>query len=262
MAIDFVLGAGCAPHRELGLERFVALNRTRTIASAIARMRRDDGDARPPREIRVQMTTRAPGGDHDAGVTLQDLLDQAAPLEQVAAHCASCPARLAPAFACHERIRYPIGEHVEAWLMQRLPARLDCLAGVMLVRALGDFGWDGAPIARMRALGDTFFESRVPLGVRWQSADGNIEISSDQLLHMMFMVGPIQPTHALMLALFCGVLPHDSSPDVLADRDARDRALAVATVAVEADGDVEQLAKFLRALVVTARLDLPIFIDA
>ena len=57
--------------------------------------------------------------------------------------------------------------------MARLPENLGCTAGALLVRGLGEFGWDGAPTAKLRAAGDTFFESRVAYGVRWESPDGH-----------------------------------------------------------------------------------------
>ena len=261
MAIDYVLGVKCEPQRRLGLERMVALNRTRILArSALAHMRQD-GDERAPREIEVQLTMRKPEGESARGVTLQDLLDESAPLDEVAAGCKACPAALSREFACHRRIRYPIPEHVEAWLMARLPRTLGCTAGALLVRGLGEFSWDGAPAAKLRAAGTTYFESRVAYGVRWETEDGIVEMSSDQLFQMMFMVGPLQPTHCLMLALFCGVIPHDLSIHELKDEAGRARALAAADVPAEADPEIEQLAAFLRALAVAARLDVPILVD-
>jgi hypothetical protein len=131
----------------------------------------------------------------------------------------------------------------------------------MLVRGLAEFGWDGAPAAKMRASGTTFFESRVPYGVRWESRDGVIEISSDQLFQMMFLVGNLQPTHCLMLALFCGVIPHDTSLHDLKDEPGRARALAAANVDNESDPDIEQFAAFLRSLAIAARLEVPILVD-
>jgi hypothetical protein len=51
MAIDYLLGVKCEPHKHLGVERLVELNRTRILArSALAHMR-EDGDARAPSEI-------------------------------------------------------------------------------------------------------------------------------------------------------------------------------------------------------------------
>jgi len=261
MAIDYVLALSCEPQSQLGIGRLVNLHRTRILArSALAHMR-EDGEARSPADIEVQLTMRKPDGDSARGVTLQHLLDEAAPLDEVAGHCASCPAGLPREFACHRRIRYPIPEHVEAWLMARLPTQLGCTAGALLVRGLGEFGWDGAPTAKLRANGTTFFESRAPYGVRWQGDDGLIEISSDQLFQMMFMVGNLAPTHCLMLALFCGVIPHDTSLHDLKDKDGRTRALDASSVPTEVDADIEQLAAFLRTLAVAARLDASILID-
>jgi hypothetical protein len=261
MAIDYLLGVGCTPQRELGVDRLVSLSRSRILARSLLAHMREDGDARAPGEISIQLTMRTTEGDSAQGVTLQDLLDQARPLDAVVGHCASCPAQLSRELACHRRIRYPIPEKVEAWLMARLPQTLACTAGALLVRGLAEFNWDGAPAAKMRAAGTTFFESRVPYGVRWESPDGVIEISSDQLFQMMFMVGNLQPAHCLMLALFCGVIPHDTSLHDLKDEPGRARALAAANVATEADPDIEQLAAFLRALAIAARLDVPILVD-
>ena len=131
----------------------------------------------------------------------------------------------------------------------------------LLVRGLGEFGWDGEPAAKLRMAGETYFESRVAFGIRWQGDDGNIDISSDQLFQMMFMVGNLAPTHCLMLALFFGVIPHDISLHDLKDDAGRTRALDDAKLATEADADIEQLAAFLRMLAVAARLDVSVLID-
>jgi hypothetical protein len=261
VAIDYVLGMKCEPQKQLGLDRMVALHRTRILArSALAHMRQD-GDDRAPGEIDIQLTMRKPAGDSARGVTLQDLLDESAQLDVVAPSCKSCPADLPREFACHRRIRYPIPEHVEAWLMSRLPRTLDCTAGALLVRGIGEFGWDGGPAAKLRASGTSYFESRVAYGMRWETEEGVVELSSDQLFQMMFMVGALQPTHCLMLALFCGVIPHDISIHDLKDEVGRARVLAAAHVATEADPDIEQHAAFLRALAIAARLEVPILVD-
>ena len=262
MAIDYILGVPCMPQKQLGIEQVVALHRTRILARTMLAHMRQDGERRTPSEITVQRMTVSTGGDASrGGVSLQDLIDESAALDQVSDHCKQCPAQLPREFACHRRIRYPIPERVEAWLMSRLPDSLACSAGALLVRALSEFGWDGAPTAKLRAAGATYFESRVPYGARWQAEDGSvIEISSDQVFQMMFMVGPLQPTHCMMLALFCGVIPHDTS---LADlKDRRDEVLAQVMVPTIADPEIEQFAAFLRALAVAARLDLPILVDA
>jgi hypothetical protein len=261
MAIDYLLGVRCEPQQRLGVERLVVMNRTRILArSALAHMR-EDGDQRAPKDIEIQLTTRTAGGDSARGVTLQDLLDESGGLDIVGEYCKQCPAELGHEFACHRRIRYPLPERVEQWLMARLPENLGCTAGALLVRGLGEFNWDGAPTAKLRAAGDTYFESRVAYGVRWEGPNGTIEISSDQLFQMMFLVGHLAPTHSLMLALFCGVIPHDTSLHDLKDQAGRSRALAAAYVAPEADPEIEQVAAFLRALATAARLEVPILVD-
>lgn len=262
MAIDYVLAAACQPQKLLGVERLVALHRTRILArTALAHMEAD-GEARPASEIEVQLTVRKPDGESGRGVTLQDLLDEAKPLDEVSSMCVTaCPAQLVREFACHRRIRYPIPDHVEQWLMARLPTTLACTAGTLLVRGLGEFQWDGAPVAKLRAAGDTFFESRVAYGVRWEATDGNVEISSDQVFQMLFMVGSIAPTHALMMALFLGVIPHDTPLHALKDLPSRARTLAQSYLPPETDPEVEQLAAFLRALATGAQLEMPILVD-
>jgi hypothetical protein len=261
MAIDYVLAMGCEPQKLLGVERLVSLHRTRILARSALTHMRQDGDKRAPSEIEIQLTMGKPEGESARGVSLQTLLDESAPLDEVAGHCARCPAALPREFACHRRIRYPIPEHVEAWLMSRLPTTLECTAGTLLARGLGEFGWDGAPAARLRSAGTTYFESRAPYGVRWQSDRGIIEISSDQLFQMMFMVGNLAPTHCLMLVLFCGVLAHDIDIFDLKDVERRTRALAAADVAPQPDADIEQLAAFLRTLAVAARLEVSVVVD-
>ena len=262
MAIDYLLGVKCQPQQVLGAERLVDLHRSRILARSMLAHMRADGDVREPRDIEIQLTTRNPAGDSGRGVTLQDLMTESAPLDEVSEHCARCPAELPREFACHRRIRYPIPERVEQWLMARLPTNLQCSAGALLVRSLGELGWDGAPSKKLRDAGTTYFESRAPYGVRWEGADGGVvEISSDQLFQMMFMVGVLNPAHCLMLALFTGVIPHDTSLHDLKDDAGRRRVLAGAHVAIEPDPDIEQLAAFLRALAVAARHDLPILVD-
>ncbi|HEY4239885.1 MAG TPA: hypothetical protein VGM88_08720 [Kofleriaceae bacterium] len=263
MAIDYVLAAPCVPQETLGVERLVELSRMRSMARTILAMREAEGDTRPADQIQVQFAIRRLGEDaNDRGTTVAELLAETAPLDEVAPHCATCPAGMPRELACHQRIRYPIPEHVEQWLIGRLPESLGCTAGTFLVRALREFGWDGAPVERMRAAGTTFFESRVAYGVRWEAPDGDkIELSTDTLFQMMFHVGPLQPTHALMLALFLGVLPHDLDLGALRDDTARRAALQAARVTPTGDQDIEQLANFLRLLPHAALVELPILID-
>src|SRR4051812_44547912 len=121
MAIDYLLAVKCQPQQVLGAERLVHLHRSRILARSMLAHMREDGDARDPKEIETQLTTRTRAGDSARGVTLQDLMNESAPLDEVSEHCTRCPVELTREFACHRRIRYPIPERVEQWLMARLP---------------------------------------------------------------------------------------------------------------------------------------------
>jgi hypothetical protein len=268
MAIDYVLDVRCPPKATLGedaggKERLVELHRTRTIARAALELARRQGDQRPVEQLTLQMasSTLASGASAVAPVTtVGALLAQCAELEPLAAHCRGCAASGGVEFGCHRRISYPIAEEAEAWLMARLPPSLECTAGALLTRAIRELGWDGAGAGRMRAAG--FFESRAPYGVRWRRDDHTVEVSSDQIFQMMFLVGDLEPSHCVMVALTLGVIPHDTELAALKDPARRAALLAAADLPVQSDPGVEQIAAFLRALRDAARLDLKLRVDA
>src|SRR6476620_5534427 len=100
MAIDYLLSVACEPQRELGVDRLVALNRTRILARSTLAHMRAEGDLREPDAIQMQLTTHKPGGESGRGVTLADLFTEAALLDTVTDHCKSCPANLPRQLAC------------------------------------------------------------------------------------------------------------------------------------------------------------------
>jgi hypothetical protein len=259
VGIDYVLDIGCPPKKNLGgIERLVALVKARSRADAVIDLVRKQGDQRPPAEIEFTVVVRTADGTTEQAVSAQSLLDEAAPLEPERATCADCPADGgAGGFGCYRSIPYPIPEVAEAWLLARLPPEIECTAGYFLTRAVEDFAWSGEHAATMRKRGDTFFESRMPLGMRW----GAFELSSDQVFHMMFHVGALEPTHCLMLALFFGVVPHDIDPDILRDPARRRLALAESKVNVPNDPRCVPIAQFVAALGVAAYNDVGVLID-
>lgn len=262
MGIDYVLHRECGAKQRLGVERLVELCKSRSRADGVLEMVRRRGDQRAPSDIALTIAVETPGGSTDREVSIQALYDEAAPLEAERGACATCAAdRGAGGFGCYRSIPYPIPDAAEAWLMARLPRTIDSTAGQLLARALDDFGWDGAQAAAMRADDDTYFESRVPYGVRWGEGDDAREISSDQLVHLLFHVGHLEPTHSLMAALFLGVVDHDLDPSVLRDPAARALRLASAVIVPPTDPDVQPIADFLATLAAAAASDLTILID-
>lgn len=265
MAIDFVVGVKCAAKSALGQNQLMHLNRTRILARAALAYARADGDRRAESEIEVGFVQNQGSATPPATqrtTTVGEMLAQAAPLDAHAAGCGECRAAVnGQPFSCHQRIAYPITEAAEEWLVAQLPRTLDCAAGALLVRGLEEFKWDGAPVAKLRARAGEFFESRVPYGMRWKKGETTVEVSSDQLLQMMFFVGDLAPTHALMLALFFGAIPHTTTLSDIKDAQARSTLLARATIATQKDQSVEQIAAFLRAAATAAYEDVPLFVD-
>lgn len=270
MGIDYVIDLPCAPKEALGVDVLVSLVKAKSRAAMVLRLARDGGDHRPPDQLTFTTVLETPEGVEEQQVSVQQLIDQAAPLDAQRAHCASCPVNGdAEAFGCYRSISYPVREAAEAWLLGRLPEDLDSTAGRFLTRAIADFGWNGAHAAEMRGQGDTIFESDEALAVRWGEPGGGddgddddgFQVDTDQVFEMLFHVGPISPAHATMLALFFGVLPHDLDLAVLGSDDTCRRALAAATVPREADEAIEPLAGFLRALAQAAAHDVHVLID-
>jgi hypothetical protein len=262
MAIDYVLGVQCEAKRALGVEKLVMLHRTRIIARAALMQARAGGDQRPPEEISLTVATNLVTGHPAASTTIASLMAQTGALDAHGDECRTCPASPNGAeFGCHQRINYPITEDAEAWLMSRLPKSLDSAAGALLLRGLEEFKWNGTPVEKLRARAGEFLESRVPYGVRWQLEGKPVEISSDQLLQMMFFVGHLAPTHCLMLALFVGAVSQEASFHDLKDALGRALLLQEAGIDRQPDPSIEQVAAFLRAVLSSAKLEVPLFID-
>jgi hypothetical protein len=262
MGIDYVLDLACTPKKHLTVEGMVNLVKARNRADAVIDMLRREGDKRTPEQVSFEMVLQTPDGTKSDTVTVQSLLDQAKALEPEREHCAGCPANHdSPGFGCYKSIPYPIAEECEAWLLQLLPDDLESTAGRLLTRAIDDFDWDGEHAAGMREDGDTFFESNQTLAVTWGEGDDLVEVDSDQIFHMLFHVGHLGATHAFMVCVFFGIVPHDVELDALGDPARRASALQTATVPQPPSEACEPMAAFLHALVTAARLDVDVLID-
>lgn len=259
MGIDFVVDLPCVAKRTLGTQGLVDLVKARSRADAVLQIARQNGDLRPAEQITFKIALMTPAGVQERDARISELYAQAAALDPHRAACSSCPANGgAPGFGCYRTIAYPIPARVESFLLARLPAIASCTAGQMLRRAFSDFGWDGAHAANMRTQGQRFFEASVPEARRF---DDGFALTADQVHHMMFNVGHPNATHAMMLALFFGVIPHDLDPGWLATPQNRAHVLAYATVAPQQDGATEAMAQYLRACALAARLDATILVD-
>ena len=264
MGIDHLIDLSC-PVKDAfgGTEGFVALVKQRGQAEAILQMARRQGDDRPIDQIKITSRVARPAGVEEREISLQELLDAPAPLAVHEQGCSGCPANVeAHPFSCHGYVGYPIAAEAEKWLLSMLPQSLETTAGKFLVKAIDDFGWDGEHVAGMREKAKTFFESDATFSASWGEAERERALDSNTLLEMMFFVGHVQPSHALMLCLFLGLLPHDIAPGelqrMLGDPKGLREALRVPVVE---DARVAPLCRFMRALATSAWLGKNLIID-
>ncbi len=207
-----MLDLGCEVKRALGLETLGSLLKQRGQADAILALVREQGDTRDPSEITVRSVRVGPNGPEERELSIAELRAAGTHLAKWEHVCRGCPARVRDeAFACYGAVRYPIEIATEEWLLSLLPDHLDTTAGEFLVKAVRDFGYDGGPVEEMRQRPE-MFASAETIGIRWGDEDDAFSVTTDQLLQMFFFVGSIQPSHATMLSLFVGSIPHDVSP--------------------------------------------------
>jgi hypothetical protein len=218
MEIDYILDCPCRAKDNLTaagiLERLKNKRQAETVIGAV-----ESGAGAgntPLSEIRFIRRLTGPDGDQDVEVSVQSLLDATEELKPYEAECSGCPASVCEQpFGCWGCIGCPIPRSAEQWLLELLPANLDSTAGMFLLKAIQDSNYDGAPVAKMRASGRTFFQNSRTPSRKWGGFFKNCKISSDQLLQMMFCVGRIDPSHSMLLSLFFGIIPHDISPEQL-----------------------------------------------
>ncbi len=263
MAIEYVLDLRCPVKEAVPTVDLMGLVRSQRQGELLLEMSRREGDQRPAGEITITRRVQTPEGVQEKSVSIQQMLDEAAPLEPLAHHCAGCRANmLEQPFGCYASISYPIRAAAEQWVMSRLPETLASTAGHFLVAAIRDFQYSGEPIARLRSKG-AFFESRKPARRQWGPWLNKRTITSDQMLQMMFGLGNLGPSHCVMLALFLGILPHDFDPHSLSDTAERNQQLASARIEPPRnDPALAEMAAFLRTVAMSPVLDVPVLVDA
>lgn len=267
MGVDAMIGLECTAKQVLTPEGIVARLKARSRAQTVLRMLRDRGDERPPEELTFTTVLMRPAGPVETQVSVQSLFDEAKALDAHAPQCMTCPARTSgDAFGCYRYLNYPVLPETEAWLMSRLPDDLKSPGGFLLESAVRDFGWDGSYGAQLRAQGETFFVARQPIVRKWGGFFSRFKLSSDQLWHMLFGLGPLQPAHMEMLCIFLGYPDHQvplSRRPEAADPQALLAALRERPLAPPpgAPPQVADMAGFVSSLAVSAALGAPMLID-
>ncbi len=266
MGIDYVVGLGCDPKRVLGVPGMVEMLKVRSRARSVLDMARARGDRRAPSQITFESMVVHPTGPAHQRLTVKELFDEAALLDVHARRCTSCTARVqSDPFTCWGYISTPILPSSERWLLDRLPSDPRSPALGMLMSAVKEHAFDGEPAARLRANGRAYFEASSPAVRSWGKGKNTFTLSSDQLWQMLFCVGRIRPMHALMCTYFLGLIPHETTADRLTVLAREQERLGPMVRGVEIDapsqGQIADLAGFLRALSVSASLGVPLVLD-
>ncbi|MEQ1501140.1 MAG: hypothetical protein ABMB14_02870 [Myxococcota bacterium] len=222
MAAEFVIGQPCEVKRALGggdvdagtLE-LSRLLKVREIARALEAQAAEHGV--DPGTLVAHHRRRVVGGESSTvEVTQPELVADAAQLDPLASHCVGCPMNVFDSvFGCYTALQYPIGRVVEQHLLDRLqPA--DEAGGFLLLSAIRDLGYTGAPIAQLR--GHLFEADVAPTRALDPGLDpgfdpGDAEgttVSADSLWHAWLAMGPqLAPGHLMMLLVWLGALRLD-----------------------------------------------------
>jgi hypothetical protein len=264
MGVDYVVDLPCPVKSDLPTPKLVDLIKSRNTANIVLTLERERGNENPSLATEVGYLRQTPAGGTMENISIQGLLDQSAPLQDYEHYCIGCPANaLSKPFGCYGSIAYPISGLAEQWLMDRLPGDLDSTAGQYLRASIADFGYDGGSVRDMRRH-DMFFERRKPVQRTWRT--GLLRrwtLTSDQLLQMMIGLGDIGAAHCGMLALFFGVVPHDTPRDLVRDRAAWRELVGQARAQVNAgEPQLDQWVSFLSALATAVALDVRLLIDS
>lgn len=267
MALDYVIDFDCAPREALGTAGILERLKARERAAAIIRLYRRSGDRRPPREMGFEMVRSAADGSEETQVVIvQHLLDAAAELEPLAAHCAGCPANRSGAdFGCMGHIPYPISAGAEAFLLRRLPTPPEApLVWLLLKQGIRDFNYDGSSVRPLRAAGRQIFSEARSL----RRALGELVVDADQVFEMVFLTGHIQPNHGAILLLFLQVIAREGLEageiTQLGALPVAERArmeLLIAAGDARDDDATAGMRGFLRALWLAWRLDVQLLLD-
>jgi len=273
LAIDYIIEYDCEPKQVLTAAGILERLKERERAEEVIGWFRSAGDNRPLDQMGFEFSQSTPGESGEKQlIVVQDLLDHAAVLDEHAEHCRHCPAnRTGSPYGCIGFINYPITALAETWLLERLPVPDEPLVWLLLKQGIQTLGYDGSSVKALRAAdsGDeanqrTYFELPNPP----QRRLGELRVSSDQVLEMIFGVGDlIIPNHAGILLLFVHAIQRDLEAEVIQDISSFDAAIRETisfymSLPSEYDPCIREFIAFFHALYTAWKLNAPLFVDA
>lgn len=194
MAIDYLVQYPCEVRSKITDEQLLGMIKSEGRAHTIIRMVQKDKPDQDVQSIintlKIGIAVRGPNGTvEQKDVTIASLLEQAAPLNELAHHCRNCPANFGGTrFGCIGAINYPISRAAEEWLLDRLPSDAKDPKLLLLLDFLRSVGLDGKALDAQRAR-DDLYEAKQPLARKWGGLFSKTKINSSQILQMLFLIG-------------------------------------------------------------------------
>lgn len=273
MAIDYIIEYDCVPKQILTANGIIERIKEKERAESVIQWFRAAGDTRDPIDMGFEFSKSTPDEQGEKQViVVQDLLDHVADLEPLEHHCKGCPVnRTGRPFGCMGFVHYPITARAESYLLDRLPVPDEPLVWLLLKQGVRELGYDGSSIKALRDADNnaedgarTYFE----LPIAPQRRLGEIRVSGDQMLEMIFGVGDrIIPNHAGILLLFFNAIDRNLEADDIrrissANADIRERFDFVMSADPNDDDTVHELVAFFHAMYLAWKANATLFIDA
>ena len=220
MGADYIVHLSCNPKLAFGdgdplkgAATMMDMIKGRNMALFVAQK----SEGRDPATIKIKRMKVTPEGQFEETTSYTDLMARTAPLEAQQKFCEGCPANfLGRPYGCYGALNYPVTAAGEQWLVSRLqPA--DSPGGMMLVKAIHDFNYDGAPVRRMREGG--IFDLKQPAEkVVEKKLLGSKRVNGDQIFQAFISVGgALGADHCGMLLIILGALEIDGRVPATSD---------------------------------------------
>jgi len=202
MPIRHYIDIDCPPRAAIGGEELVALlARWERAESIRAKFSEQYGTADESKMRFREKVTNAEGEVEKRELSVADLREECAALEEHAHHCRACPASLSGApYSCTAAESFPISGAAEAWLVGQLPPAGSRALELFLDAALEHGYGENPRLIGWRQAG--FLESPEPT----KADRAGLEVTSAQVIEELFLVGDLMPQHLLGVMLHLGAM--------------------------------------------------------
>lgn len=220
MPIYHYLDMDCVPRSELGGTELVRQVQSAVLADRLDARFEEAGEGSLPDSEKTfdERKVTSAGEQHTEKRSVDDLRRASEALKPLALHCDGCPATLTGGdFGCVHSITLPLSEVSERWLVKRAGPP-ESLAGQLLRATIEQMNLGQCELLdQWRTSGLLQSERPKAIDIDDHEAGEALAVTSDHLLHFLFMSGDIEPTRALSALLFLRALSTDTDQELGTD---------------------------------------------